>query len=113
MLSSFERAPFQIDHIIARKHGGPTSEDNLALSCFHCNTHKGTNVAGFDNETGELVRLFHPRKDVWSEHFEWAGPVLIGLTPVGRTTIYVLGINDPEYVEVRDSLRKEGVFPEA
>jgi hypothetical protein len=25
--------PFQIDHIIAEKHGGPTAAENLALSC--------------------------------------------------------------------------------
>lgn len=25
--------PFQMDHIIAEKHGGPTVPDNLALSC--------------------------------------------------------------------------------
>jgi len=25
--------PFQIDHIIAEKHGGPTVAENLALSC--------------------------------------------------------------------------------
>jgi 5-methylcytosine-specific restriction endonuclease McrA len=32
------RVPFQIDHIIARQHGGLTVSENLALSCFHCNT---------------------------------------------------------------------------
>src|SRR5438874_11886997 len=29
-------APFQIDHIIAISHGGPTALRNLALSCLHC-----------------------------------------------------------------------------
>jgi 5-methylcytosine-specific restriction endonuclease McrA len=29
--------PFQIDHIVAEKHGGQTVEDNLALACPHCN----------------------------------------------------------------------------
>lgn len=33
--------PFEIDNIIARKHGGLTEEANLALSCFYCNSHKG------------------------------------------------------------------------
>ena len=28
--------PFQIDHIIAEKHGGPTAAENLALSCERC-----------------------------------------------------------------------------
>lgn len=33
-------APFQIDHIIAIKHRGKTTPENLALSCFYCNSHK-------------------------------------------------------------------------
>jgi hypothetical protein len=28
-------APFQIDHIDAIQHGGPTAPHNLALSCLH------------------------------------------------------------------------------
>src|SRR5439155_7190530 len=32
------RVPFQIDHIIAEKHGGRTTFENLALSWFFCNT---------------------------------------------------------------------------
>ena len=27
-------APFQIDHIVAKKHGGASTADNLALSCY-------------------------------------------------------------------------------
>jgi len=26
--------PFELDHIIAKKHQGPTTEENLALACF-------------------------------------------------------------------------------
>ncbi len=28
------RLPFQIDHIIAEQHGGPTTLSNLAWSCL-------------------------------------------------------------------------------
>jgi len=111
MPEALYRSPFQIDHIVARQHGGQTVSDNLALSCFHCNTHKGPNVAGANPATGEVVRLFHPRKDAWDDHFRWAGPMLEGLTPVGEVTIQVLAINDPEYVAVRQALIEEGVFP--
>lgn len=27
--------PFEIDHVIARKHGGPTIVSNLAMACFY------------------------------------------------------------------------------
>jgi len=36
---------------------------------------------------------------------------LSGLTPIGRVTIEVLGINQPEAVKVRRELRREGLFP--
>jgi hypothetical protein len=104
------RVPFQIDHIVAEKHGGQTTADNLALSCFFCNTYKGPNIAGIDPYTGALSRLFHPRKDIWSDHFRWNGPVLAALTDVGRTTIEVLKINRPQSVAVRQSLSEEEAF---
>ena len=39
---------FEIDHIIPRKHLGATVASNLALSCFHCNRYKGSNLSGRD-----------------------------------------------------------------
>ncbi len=102
--------PFQIDHIIAEKHGGQTQLSNLAWSCIHCNSFKGPNIAGRDKET-RTARLFNPRQDSWSEHFEWDGPILRGTSPVGRVTMDVLRINLPYRVSVRSSLIKEGIFP--
>ena len=102
---------FELDHIIARKHGGPTEPDNLAWACFYCNSYKGPNIAGIDPESGDLVRLFHPRRDDWADHFQWGGATLAGRTPVGRATIQVLCINHPDAVSVRASLQREGVFP--
>ena len=103
-------APFQIDHIIAKQHGGSTASDNLALACIHCNRFKGPNIAGLDPESGEIVRLFHPRRDRWTEHFSWDGPRLEARTSIGRVTIALLLINDPEIVAVRKALQEEGVF---
>lgn len=99
--AEYTDAPFQLDHIIAEKHHGPTVEGNLAWSCFYCNSFKGPNIAGRDETTGATVRLFHPREDIWSEHFGWVGPKLIGLTDIGRVTIDVLCINDPDAIEFR------------
>ncbi len=106
----FYDAPHQIDHIIALKHGGETVLGNLALSCFHCNTHKGQNIAGLDQESGEVVRLFHPRQDRWSLHFHWNGAFIEALSAVGRVTINVLEINAADYVAVRQALIEEGVL---
>lgn len=108
---AFVVLPFELDHIIAKKHRGETVADNLALSCFYCNSYKGPNVAGIDPETNDHTPLFHPRRDAWEEHFRWDGPELLGLTPVGRTTIDVLRINHPDAIAVRSSLIEEGSFP--
>jgi hypothetical protein len=103
--------PFPFDHIIARQHGGQTTFGNLALSCLHDNSHKGPNIAGFDPLTRKLTKLFNPRRHKWQRHFRWDGPYLIGRTAVGRTTIVVLAMNDPDVVRVRRSLIEEGLFP--
>lgn len=94
--------PFELDHVIAVKHGGQTSSENLALSCFYCNSYKGPNIAGLDPLTGKLSALFHPRRHAWKRHFQWYGGVLRGRTPIGRTTIRVLEINHPDAVAVRE-----------
>jgi hypothetical protein len=107
----FSSIAFEIDHIIAHKHGGPTEEANLALSCFYCNSYKGPNIAGIDPASGRLVRLYHPRKDAWGIHFRWDGPFLLGRTAVARATIAVLEINHPDAVAVRQALIEEGSFP--
>jgi hypothetical protein len=108
--SGLHPAPFQIDHVVARQHGGTSGLENLALACIHCNRFKGPNVAGIDHGTNEVVRLFHPRRDIWSEHFKWEGSRLTARTQVGRVTIAVLAINEPEFVAVRAALQDEGVF---
>ena len=101
--------PFHLDHIIAQKHGGQTESENLAWACFSCNLRKGPNIAGFDPESDELTRLFHPRRDTWLHHFVWDRVWLRGKTPIGRATI-VLDINHPDSLAVREALRDEGIF---
>jgi hypothetical protein len=102
---------FPLDHIIARQHRGETTYGNLALSCPHCNYHKGPNIAGRDPVSGKLTKLFNPRRHRWRAHFQWDGPRLQGKTAIGRTTVYVLDINDPDRVEVRRLLAEAGMFP--
>ena len=99
--SELAAAPFQIDHVASQKHGGLTVAENLALSCFYCNSYKGPDVAGIDPVSGRIVRLFHPRRHHWTDHFQWNGPLLVGKTAIGRATIQVLWINHPAAVEVR------------
>ena len=109
----FEKLPFEIDHIISQKHEGPSVAGNTALSCFYCNSYKGTDIAARDRVTRKLTPLFNPRRHKWSRHFRWEGGSLIGLTPIGRVTITLLKMNDPVRVELREGLIEEGLFPPA
>ncbi len=108
---SASRLRHQVDHIIARQHGGSNAVSNRAFCCVRCNLRKGPNVAGIDRLTGEVVRLYNPRLDRWREHFAWQGPTLVGLTATGRVTINVLAINESDMVAVREALVSEGRFP--
>ena len=103
--------PHVLDHVIARQHRGPTTAANLALCCGRCNLSKGPNLAGIDPKTGKITRLFHPRTDSWPMHFRWKGPLLTGLTAIGRTTIQVLAINHPYRVAARRVLQAVGKLP--
>ena len=94
----------QIDRIIAEKHGGLTEVDNLALSCAVCNKHKGSDLASIDPDTDQIVALYHPRRDKWSEHFRLKGAKLMPLTPTGRVTVKLLQLNRAERVEERQLL---------
>ncbi len=108
---AFYPAPFEIDHIISRQHGGLTRLNNLALSCLYCNSHKGPNIAGLDPMTRKLTRLFNPRRQKWQRHFRREGAYLVGMTSVGRVTIAVLAVNDTYPVLLRSALIKEGLSP--
>lgn len=101
--------PFQFDHVFAQSHGGLTTADNLAFACFHCNNFKGTSLAGLDPDTNQVIRLFHPRRDIYENHFRWQGENIIGLTPEGRVTVRTLRLNHPLRLAVRRSLLQEGV----
>jgi hypothetical protein len=113
------RRGFHTEHIVARQHGGSANLDNLALACWSCNLKKGPNLSGIDLETGEVTTLFHPRKEVWPEHFTVLVGSLIpfgveirGSTPVGRATVRLLGLNEEMRQMVRYELWLEGLYTE-
>ncbi len=96
----------QVDHIIAEKHGGPTTADNLALCCAVCNKRKGSDLASVDSPGGELIPLWNPRRHRWAEHFQTVGARIEPLTAIGRVTAQLLRIND----EYRVAERQEALL---
>lgn len=103
--------PHETDHIVAIKHGGASTQDNLAYACFDCNRFKGSDIASRDTVSGELVPLFHPRTHQWHEHFRLDGGRILPLTPIGRVTVFLLKFNVPQRVEVRQTLLRSGRYP--
>ena len=98
----FGFSSFEVDHVIAKQHGGLDELSNLALACFRCNRRKGTNVASVDPETAEIVTLFNPRKDAWHEHFKLleTGEVQ-GKTQIGKVSSHFFQFNSPERIQER------------
>lgn len=92
---------YHVEHIVARQHGGSDDAENLALACYHCNARKGPNLSALDPESGALVRLFHPRRDRWEEHFELNGIVIVGRTAIGRATVTLLKMNAANHRRLR------------
>jgi hypothetical protein len=92
----------EVDHVIALKHDGPTSADNLAFACWRCNSHKGSDLGSFDPATGTFSFLFNPRTQLWAAHFaaDEDGSIQ-GLTPEGRTTAKLLQFNTEERLAER------------
>lgn len=104
---------FEIDHIVPRSRGGKTTLGNLCLCCPTCNRHKAARTHASDPVTRESTPLFHPINDVWEAHFEWSegATIIVGRTPVGRTTIDTLLINRPAIVELRRYWAATGLHP--
>jgi hypothetical protein len=100
----------EVDHIIAEKHSGPTELTNLALCCVWCNRFKGPNLSGLDPQTRIITRLFDPRSDLWDVNFRYEDAVLIGLTSIGRATIFALNINLRARIEGRAALIAARLF---
>ena len=103
--------PHEIDHVISRKHGGTSDPENLALACYLCNRYKGSDIASLHPATGELVRLYNPRKDRWEGHFRIIGPVVEPLTGIGATTAQLLRLNVTDRVVERQILQSLNRYP--
>ena len=101
---------FEVEHIVAEKHGGATTADNLALSCPFCNRFKGTDLGSLDPATGQLTPFFNPRAQHWADHFRLDDAVIVALSPEGRVTVIILQFNHPGRVLERQRLIQVGKY---
>lgn len=105
----------QIDHIISEKHGGATTDDNLAHACTFCNRNKGSDVgsilAATTPQARRFVRFFNPRIDRWPDHFRLDGIVIAPLTEIGKVTVNILNFNHVDRLLERQELWELGRYP--
>ncbi|MCB1089279.1 MAG: HNH endonuclease [Verrucomicrobiae bacterium] len=106
---------FAIDHILPRSRGGSDEPDNLSLACNGCNGRKYNKTEGIDSVSGQRAPLFNPRKDQWSDHFQWSPDFtrIIGITAKGRATVSELELNRNSLVRLRRVLSGAGKHPPA
>ncbi len=103
----------QVDHVIAEKHGGETTEENLSFACTFCNRSKGSDIGSIAPSSGEFTRFYNPRVDSWHDHFELKDAIISPRTPVGETTVRILKFNTPERIMERDALIATHRYPPA
>jgi hypothetical protein len=66
-------------------------------------------LSAVDPDSGVVVPMFHPRRDVWGDHFALDDDGRIrGRTATGRATTWLLQVNSTERVEMRRLLRAAG-----
>lgn len=111
MYQKIQGATFHIEHVAPIFKGGKTRSNNLALACPSCNFYKSSHTENEDPISGETVRLFHPRKDQWSDHFQYDGIKIVGVTEIGRATANLLRFNEERRLRIREVERLLGWYP--
>jgi HNH endonuclease len=106
----FAGMPYEIDHVVAIKHGGESDLANLAWACWLCNRHKGSDLASVDPLSRRVEMLFNPRENRWSDHFELQEGYILGRTAIGRATSRLLQFNSQVSVNLRADLVQAGLL---
>jgi hypothetical protein len=106
-------ADLEIEHIRPKAKGGKTVDENLCAACRKCNQLKQIQTEAIDPDSGKMVPLFHPRKQIWGDHFEFSedGSFILGKTATGRATVEALQLNRTRAVLLRRLWTKAGWRP--
>ena len=101
----------QVDHIVSRKHDGPSEPENLAWACACCNNTKGSDLGDLVGDPPQLTRLFHPRTDRWGGCFVLNVTRIEPTSAIGEATVKLLRLNSDSRLRERDTLAETGRYP--
>jgi hypothetical protein len=103
----------EIEHLLPSSLGGTNERGNLWLSCHKCNKLRSNRLQVVDPLTQQVVAIFNPRIDNWSDNFVWEGQgvYIVGRTPVGRATVAALRLNDGYHAAARSIWMVAGIYP--
>jgi len=106
-------ADLEIEHIQPKAKGGKTVDDNLCAACRKCNELKRVQTEAADPDSGAMAPLYHPRTQMWGDHFEFSadGGLILGKTATGRATVESLQLNRTRAVLLRRLWTKTGWRP--
>ncbi|WP_341768593.1 hypothetical protein, partial [Escherichia coli] len=80
-------------------------------SCLPCNRYKGSDLTSIDPITGKITPLFNPRVQSWHDYFKLEDGYIVGITPTGRTTVFLLKLNEPTRLQIRRALIAQKIYP--
>ena len=100
-----------MDHVHPLAHGGRTDLTNLALACVSCSLRKGARLTARDPKSDQAAPVFHPREQMWKDHFRWVGNRVVGLSPTGRATVAALRMNREIALAIRAEEARLGRHP--
>jgi hypothetical protein len=93
--------PLEVEHIVPRVAGGGSDAG------------KHARTFGVDPRTGRQVPLFHPRRQLWEDHFRWSATwrLVLGRTAIGRATVTALRFNTRLRQQARTHWRSAELIP--
>ena len=68
-------------------------------------------MAAIDPDADVVVRLFHPRRDRWADHFHLAGEYIESRTAAGKATVRLLQPNASERLAERRLFQTLATYP--
>jgi hypothetical protein len=97
---SLKYSKFPSDIYYLKDVDGHNNRRSTAMGRDRCNLHKADRISVTSSVNGDVIPLFNPRLDDWSNHFEWDDYTLVSKSEIGRVTIQALDLNHDRRIRI-------------